>query len=49
MVVRGEVTKEKLTNIYDLINQIIKNEECYYSDDEVNIIKNDEENVLLKI
>ena len=49
MVLRGEVTKEKLTNIYDTINRIIKNKSCYYEDEEIENIKKDEKIILLKI
>ena len=48
MVLRGEITKEKLTNIYDTINRIIKNKNCYYAEDEVENIKKDEKNIFLK-
>ena len=49
MVLRGEITKEKLTTIYDTINRIIKNKNCYYEDEEMEIIKKDEKNIFIKI
>jgi hypothetical protein len=49
MVLRGEITTEKLTNIYDTINRIIKNKNCYYEDAEIENIKKDEKIILLKI
>lgn len=48
MVLRGEITKEKLTNIYDTINRIINNKNCYYGDEEVKNIKKDKKNIFLK-
>lgn len=48
MVLRGKITTEKLTNIYDTINRIIKNKNCYYKDEEMEIIKKDEKNIFLK-
>lgn len=49
MVLRGEITKEKLTNIYDTINRIIKNKNCYYEDAEVENIKKNEKNIFIKV
>ena len=48
MVLRGEITTEKLTNIYDTINRIINNKNCYYEEEEVKNIKKDEKNIFLK-
>ena len=47
MVVRGTVTIEKLNFIYDTINRIIDNEYCYYSDNEVENLKESEKNIFL--
>ena len=48
MVIRGNLTIEKLNYIYDTINRIVENEFCYYSDEEVEILKKDEKNIFLK-
>ena len=47
MVIRGQMTTEKLTNIYDTINRIIANRNCYYEDDEIENIKKDNKNIFL--
>jgi hypothetical protein len=48
MVVRGNLTIEKLNYIYDTINRIVENDFCYYSDKEVKELKEDEKNIFLK-
>lgn len=48
MVIRGNLTIEKLNYIYDTINRIVENEFCYYSDEEVENLKKDEKNIFLK-
>lgn len=48
MVLRGQVTTEKLTNIYDTINRIVANANCFYNDEEVEEIKKDVKNIFLK-
>lgn len=48
MVIRGNLTIEKLNYIYDTINRIVKNEFCYYSDEEVEVLKENEENIFIK-
>ena len=48
MVLRGQVTPEKLTNIYDTINRIVNNKNCYYEDKDVKKIKENKKNILLK-
>jgi hypothetical protein len=47
MVLRGQVTTEKLKNIYDTINRIVENQNCYYRDEEVEKIKKDNKNIFL--
>ena len=44
MVHRGEVTQAKLEVIYGVIQRIIKKEECYFTDDEVKLLKSDSKN-----
>ncbi len=48
MVVRGNLTIEKLSYIYDTINRIVDNDFCYYSDKEVEELKEDEKVIFLK-
>ena len=48
MVLRGQVTTEKLTNLYDTINRIVENRNFYYEDYEIEKIKKDEKNIFLK-
>lgn len=48
MVIRGNLTIEKLNYIYDTINRIVENEFCYYSDEEIEDFKLDEKNIFLK-
>ena len=47
MVLRGQVTTEKLTNIYDTINRIVKNKNCYYEEQEIENKKMNAENIFL--
>lgn len=39
---------DKLSYIYDTINRIVENDFCYYSDEEVEGLKEDEKNIFLK-
>lgn len=48
MVIRGKVTQEKLQHIYKTIQSIITNQECYYSDDELEELKKDKKNIFLE-
>lgn len=48
MVLRGEITTEKLTAIYDTINRIIKNKNCYYEDQEIGELKEKEGYIFIK-
>ena len=48
MVVRGNLTIEKLSYIYDTINKIVENDFCYYSDEEIGKLKENEKNVFIK-
>ena len=47
MVVRGKISKEKLEQIYSTIGQVIKNEKCYYTEEEVETLKKDNKNIFL--
>lgn len=48
MVIRGNLTIEKLNYIYDTINRIVENEFCYYSDEEVEVLKESDKSIFLK-
>ena len=48
MVLRGEITTEKLTNLYDTINRLVQNKNCFYEAEEIKKIKKDEKNIFLK-
>jgi hypothetical protein len=48
VVVRGNLNIDKLNYIYDTINRIVENNLCYYSDEEVEKLKEDEKNIFLK-
>ena len=48
MVIRGEITKEKLENIYTTIRNTVKNEKCYYTTEEIEKLKKDSRNVFIK-
>ena len=39
MVIRGQVSAEKLAIIYDVINRLIDNDDCYYSEEELEELK----------
>lgn len=48
MVIRGEITEKKLEHIYITINNIIKNQDCYYTKEEIYKLKQDSKNIFLK-
>lgn len=48
MVIRGNLTIEKLNYIYDTINRIVGNDFCYYSEKEIEKMKESEKNIFLK-
>lgn len=48
MVIRGEVTEEKLQHIYKTIQSIIQEQHCYYSKEEVEELKKNTNNIFLK-
>ena len=49
MVIRGEATKEKLDHIYKTIQKYIKEKECYYTEEEIEKLKEDKNNTFYKI
>lgn len=48
MVVRGQVTEEKLECVYDTIRAIVKNKSCYYTQEQVDKLKKDSMNIFYK-
>lgn len=48
MIVRGNINIEKLNLLYDTINRIVENDFCYYSDKEVEKLKENEKNIFIK-
>ena len=48
MIVRGEITKKKLEKIYATVQKIIKDEDCYYTKEEIEKLKEDKENHFIK-
>ena len=39
MIKRGKITEEKLAHIYSTIQKIIKNQQCYYTNEEIEDLK----------
>ena len=48
MIIRGEITKQKMENIYTTIRNTIQNKECYYTAKEVEELKKDRKNTFIK-
>ena len=48
MIKRGKITEEKLEHIYSTIQKIIKNQQCYYTQEEIEELKKNEANVFIK-
>lgn len=46
-VIRQTPKKENLTLIYDICNKIFKNDSCFYTKDEVQKLKTNNQNVFL--
>ena len=47
MIIRGEITKGKLEIIYKTIQDIIPEEHCYYTEEEIKEIKKDKNNIFI--
>lgn len=47
MIIRGNAKKETLEHIVKVINSIIKNEDCYYTKDELKELKEKERTWIL--
>ena len=48
MIVRGTYNIDKLNYMYDTINRIVTNQNCYYNEREVERLKKDKKNIFLK-
>lgn len=46
MVIRGEITQEKLQHIYNTIRKIIQDEDCYYTKEQIENLKKDKNNII---
>lgn len=49
MVIRGEITQEKLQHIYTTIQKIIKDKDCYYTQEEIENLKKDKNNIFWEV
>lgn len=47
MVIRGTPNASKLKHIYNTIQRLIDNQECYYTKEEIKKLKEDKENKFL--
>lgn len=47
MVIRGEITKDTLEQIYKTIQSIITDPNCYYSKEEIKKMKEDKNNTFI--
>lgn len=48
MVIRGQATEEKLQHIYNTIRNIIQEQHCYYTEEEIKKLKADKKNVFIE-
>ena len=48
MVIRGEITREKLQHIYKTIQRIIHDEDCYYTKEQIEELKKDSNNIFIE-
>lgn len=48
MVIRGELQANTLTTLYDICNRLFDNDDCFYTEEEVEQEKTNEKNVFLK-
>lgn len=47
-VISKPPNKEKLKRIYDVCNKVFKNDNCFYSKEEVKELKKDKSNIFIK-
>ena len=48
MIVRKQPTQEVLEHIYKTIQKNISNQECYYTEEEIKKLKQNEKNIFIK-
>lgn len=48
MVIRGTPNASKLKHIYNTIQRLIDNQECYYTKEEIENLKKDEKKIFLE-
>ena len=48
MVIRGQITVQKLENVYNTIRNIVRDKSCYYTQEEIDKLKQDSKNIFLK-
>lgn len=48
MIIRGEITRDKLQHIYNTIQEVIQNQQCYYTKEEIEKLKQNKTNVFIK-
>ena len=48
LVIRREVQANTLKNIYDICNRIFKNDDCFYTNEEIEQEKTNGNNIFLK-
>ena len=48
MVIRGEVDNQTLLNIYDTCNRIFDKSDCFYTEQELENLKQDKKNIFIK-
>ena len=48
MIVRSKPTQEVLEHIYKTIQKNVSNQDCYYTDEEIKKLKQDEKNNFIK-
>jgi len=47
MVIRGEVDNQTLLNIYDTCNRIFDKSDCFYTEQELENLKQDKKNIFI--
>ena len=48
MIVRGKPTQEILEHIYKTIQKNVKDQACYYTEEEIEKLKTNEKNIFIK-
>lgn len=49
MIIRGETNKDTLQHIYKTIQKYIKDDKCYYSQEEIEKLKKDKNNIFYQV